>query len=435
MTTETNLKLHDYITNDDEDIVNVTNANITPLDLCDCNTEDGEKDTIHAFVYKGATTTIPIDVKYVRVSSQVKEIPSTTFEDLKWLEDVDFTEATHLETIGTSAFSECIKLRHLDLTGAVALKQIGDKAFNRCQSLHTVRVGPSVIYIGKRAFAENLNLQNLDLAQATCLKEIQNEAFRSCVLLSAVKLPSGLETIHYRAFQGCSRLLKVEVNAHLCHISHHVFFECKMLEAIDLHKAIRLKSIGARAFARCISLKTVRLPSGVISIGGWAFAACEALTGIHLNDGLKVIAMGCFSPCASLTEVTIPSSVTNFSRCFPAETTSSLASSLERIVVRGPTNFPLLLRISVLYPTTAPQIDMDRWLYLYSFDRMLPSEIMEPKPGLLDFLASGGSKGEKARLKEIQVAYAEAVRRLLQWSVGRGTLPIELDEPSASKTS
>ena len=95
-------------------------------------------------------------------------------------------------------------------------------------------------------------------------------------------------------------------------------------------------SIGAYAFAYCLSLASIIIPDGVTSIGEGAFGGCSGLTSVTIGNGVTSIGdsafYGCtgltsliipnsiisigdsaFSHCASLTNITIPNSVTSIS--------------------------------------------------------------------------------------------------------------------------
>ncbi|MCM1277065.1 MAG: leucine-rich repeat domain-containing protein, partial [Lachnospiraceae bacterium] len=63
-------------------------------------------------------------------------------------------------------------------------------------------------------------------------------------------------------------------------------------------------------FIFCEKLKSVTIPSGVISIGMGAFANCTSLENITIPDTVKEIKVGAFWDCSSLKSITIPKSVT-----------------------------------------------------------------------------------------------------------------------------
>ena len=72
-------------------------------------------------------------------------------------------------------------------------------------------------------------------------------------------------------------------------------------------------SIGAYAFAYCLSLASIIIPDGVTLIGECAFALCTSLTSITMPDSVTSIGDSAFYGCTGLTSVTIGNSVTSIS--------------------------------------------------------------------------------------------------------------------------
>ena len=63
---------------------------------------------------------------------------------------------------------------------------------------------------------------------------------------------------------------------------------------------------GTGAFKDCFNLRSVKLPSSLISIGDKAFSACSSLTSVELPAGLEYLGCGAFASCTSLEEINIP---------------------------------------------------------------------------------------------------------------------------------
>ena len=66
-----------------------------------------------------------------------------------------------------------------------------------------------------------------------------------------------------------------------------------------------------RAFEKCESLTSIKIPDSVTSIGNEVFSECTALTSVILGNSVTYIETGAFGNCEKLTSITIPSSVTN----------------------------------------------------------------------------------------------------------------------------
>jgi BspA type Leucine rich repeat region (6 copies) len=74
---------------------------------------------------------------------------------------------------------------------------------------------------------------------------------------------------------------------------------------------LAVTSIGAKAFASCISLTSVTIPNGVTDIGFAAFSACTGLTNVVIPNSVTVVERYAFSGCSELASLTIPASVSS----------------------------------------------------------------------------------------------------------------------------
>ena len=159
--------------------------------------------------------------KLVKVAfgPKLQSIGNLAFTEFGPLENVDFTRATALETIGDSAFAyntinNAITLPPKLLTiGNAAfvgnkipklvlddrLKTIGDTAFGYNQIQDALDVPDSVTDIGKYAFVYN-SISNLTLGNG--LKTIGQEAFEANVILNAQTIPSSVTSIGAKAFKA-----------------------------------------------------------------------------------------------------------------------------------------------------------------------------------------------------------------------------------------
>ncbi|AGP72668.1 MBG domain-containing protein [Lacticaseibacillus rhamnosus] len=159
--------------------------------------------------------------KLVKVAfgTKLQSIGNLAFTEFGPLENVDFTRATALETIGDSAFAyntinNAITLPPKLLTiGNAAfvgnkipklvlddrLKTIGDTAFGYNQIQDALVVPDSVTDIGKYAFVYN-SISNLTLGNG--LKTIGQEAFEANVILNAQTIPSSVTSVGAKAFKA-----------------------------------------------------------------------------------------------------------------------------------------------------------------------------------------------------------------------------------------
>ena len=67
-----------------------------------------------------------------------------------------------------------------------------------------------------------------------------------------------------------------------------------------------IKVIGAGAFLRCISLKSITIPKSVEKIGYDAFYSCSNLESITIAGNNTKIEEGAFADCRNLKEIRVP---------------------------------------------------------------------------------------------------------------------------------
>jgi len=109
--------------------------------------------------------------------------------------------------------------------------------------------------------------------------------------ITAIIIPSGVKAIDASAFSGCTRLSAIvfEKGSELTQIGDNGFEGCVSLKYVRLPSG--LKGIGEQAFRNCTTLNLVTIPSSVTSIEKQAFAGCtklvnavfEATSGWHVS--------------------------------------------------------------------------------------------------------------------------------------------------------
>ncbi len=74
-------------------------------------------------------------------------------------------------------------------------------------------------------------------------------------------------------------------------------------------KTYMVTSIERRAFEKCTSMTSIKLPEGLISIEGSAFEGCTSLSSIPFPKSLTDIGYDAFEGCTSLTSITLPEGI------------------------------------------------------------------------------------------------------------------------------
>lgn len=110
------------------------------------------------------------------------------------------------------------------------------------------------------------------------------------------------------AFANCIRIQGVELPTTLFAVGDHAFDSCTDLRIIEMPKT--LTSIGEYAFQDCVSLVDVVMPHSVVELGAFAFLNCSNVRHFVISHGLTEIPEGCFFNCAAVTSYLIPANVT-----------------------------------------------------------------------------------------------------------------------------
>ena len=79
------------------------------------------------------------------------------------------------------------------------------------------------------------------------------------------------------------------------------FYDCSLLEEVELSNSGNLKKIDDFAFSDCESLKKINIPEGVTDIGNRAFEN-TALTEITIPDSITNISYDIFQGCEKFDE-------------------------------------------------------------------------------------------------------------------------------------
>lgn len=220
------------------------------------------------------------------------------------------------------------------------IEVIEDRAFMSSTSLEIIEFGNGLKIIEQGAFAYCGNLKEINIP--SCVTYLGNGSFSDCLQLNKVVLPCNLETVFSGTFAGCPALETLEMPVsntnYICknnclinrntktlifgckgsvipqdegitYIASDAFAGCVGLTNVVLPST--LQAIGDGAFSDCAALSEVAIPNAVQSISGGAFSGCTNLSSIVIDDGsqLKYIGAYAFGGCTSLTNMTIPNSV------------------------------------------------------------------------------------------------------------------------------
>ena len=189
------------------------------------------------------------------------------------------------------------------MTGAMVLWNllivIEPNAFRGC-NLESITLPPSLVIVAPGAFAECPDLKEVKFDKDCKLRSIMSDTFRGCAVLRAVSSPYSLNIIGSNAFRDCRYLKDILLPLDLETIEESAF-ENTGLAHIEFPDS--LVTIGDRAFASDVRLKTIKFGSGPLSIGEEAFAGCTSLEELEIPESVIEIGKDAFKGCSSLKKV------------------------------------------------------------------------------------------------------------------------------------
>ncbi|MBQ3041526.1 MAG: leucine-rich repeat domain-containing protein [Clostridia bacterium] len=120
------------------------------------------------------------------------------------------------------------------------------------------------------------------------------------------------ETVTYLGAQlvrNCTNLKTVKIDASVAKLSAGDFWNCPLLEELDLSGMKSLTTLD-QITVSTPKLKTVKLPSSLVTIGGKAFQSCGSLTSIVIPNGVTTIGSNTFQS-TKIETLVLPASLTS----------------------------------------------------------------------------------------------------------------------------
>lgn len=110
------------------------------------------------------------------------------------------------------------------------------------------------------------------------------------------------------------RIKTVSLPTTVVSIGEEAFSYCKNLKSINIPKSV--KNIGECAFGDCKNLKKITIPGTVKTIKYGTFIYCDKLKKVKLKKGIITIGKDAFSYCSKLESINLPNTITTIKDAF-----------------------------------------------------------------------------------------------------------------------
>ena len=215
----------------------------------------------------------------IEIPDSVTSIGDYAFAYCDSLTSIEIPDS--VTSIGDYAFSSCNSLTSIEIPDSVT--SIGNFAFSDCSSLQFNEYG-NAKYLGSKTndyFAlietKSKNFSSYTIHSDT--KIIADWAFEYCDSLTSIVIGDSIIYIGNYAFYNCSSLTSVEILDSVTSIGYDAFAQCSNLTSVTIGDSVI--SIGYGAFYECRSLTSVVIGDGVTSIDHGVFSSCNSLTSVY----------------------------------------------------------------------------------------------------------------------------------------------------------
>lgn len=276
-------------------------------------------------------------VKELHMNSYISSVRTSCLLDLtkvlvpesmlsSYLDDANWYEYVLINAEGTDPVKITINMTKPGEFAQLLLQRTG----NDWKKVNELTVIGEMNIDDLKHFHKMRQLTSLDLSNAV-IDELPggtaSDDLSGSRLLETVELPN-LKSIGNFAFYGCSRLKSITLPSGLISIGERAFGNSG-LRSLGIPNTVT--TIKGYAFADCSDLLSVTIPPSVTSIGGSAFSNCTRLSNVVFTEGLVSIGYQAFNNCTALTEIDLPSSLCSVYRSF------SYCHGIKKVICRAVT--------------------------------------------------------------------------------------------------
>ncbi len=217
-----------------------------------------------------------LNVEKITISKDVVSLGDYLFAGIDGVTTI--TIDIHDNTLPKGLFSNATTLEKVVLGSNI--RKLEPYVFENCGNLEEIQGIERITHLGEGSFAYCTKVTSFDF---TNILEWDKYVFNESGL-STVILPDDMTVLPAGAFSGCRYLKTLALPSKLVTISADAFYSS--------------------------GIETLTIPNTVTSIGMYAFRYCKNLYEIELSDALKTIGYSCFEQCTSLKKLELPNGFT-----------------------------------------------------------------------------------------------------------------------------
>ena len=258
-------------------------------------------------------------ISEIDIPDTVVTIDAQAFSANQMLKRIGFGPQSQLGKIGESAFSNCTALAAISLPEN--LKTIGGEAF-RNTALEQILIPDGVTFVGDGAFAGCNNLQEIAVAENNPVYKAVDgilfsqdgtvlHAYPAGKVVAEYAVAEQVRTIRPYAFYGAP-VETILLPEGMTELGAYALYGSGISQ-VELPES--LKSILEYALAKCINLRSIRIPEGVVQIGRFAFQGDWALQTVSFHEASQLprISYGAFANCG-ISSITVPANVSTIAQ-------------------------------------------------------------------------------------------------------------------------
>ena len=221
-------------------------------------------------------------IKRIVISKSITKIDACAFVKCETLRKVVFAEGSKLQEVGWCCFDES-GLEEITLPRA--LKKIGYEAFDECDRLKIIHLDAECE--ASLYEAEIPDSTIIDLLRDTAAFDIKLLDLKNC---KHVVVPDGVEKIGNRWFFN-SEVESVEIPVSVKEIGADAFFRCKSLKSVVFAEGSKLEKIGPGSFCGT-GIEKMTVPKNVTELKEGTFYHCKELREVVFEEGSKLEEIG-----------------------------------------------------------------------------------------------------------------------------------------------